>query len=150
MPCPWSPFPLPGSKHMASLGDGKSPAFCVWKSSCRPRFSNASLARGWTKLFCSALKSFQILQTHGLQHTRLPCPSLSPRLCSNSCPLSWWCYLTVSSAAAAFSFCLQSFPAASGSFPQRGLSAPVSSLVKQPPIQTELQAKVWVLVCRLT
>ena len=33
------------------------------------------------------------LWPHGLQHTRLPCPSLSPRVCSNSCPLSWWCYL---------------------------------------------------------
>ena len=34
------------------------------------------------------------LQPHGLQHTRPPCPSLSPRVCSNSCPLSRWCYLT--------------------------------------------------------
>ena len=31
------------------------------------------------------------LQPHGLQHARLPCPSLSPGVCSNSCPLSWWC-----------------------------------------------------------
>ena len=42
-------------------------------------------------------------------------PSLSPRVCSDSCPLSWLCYLTISSSAALFSFCLQSFPA-SGSF----------------------------------
>ena len=41
---------------------------------------------------------------------------LSPRVCSHSCPLSWWCYLTISSSFAHFSFCLQSFPA-SGSFP---------------------------------
>ena len=34
---------------------------------------------------------------HGLQHARLPCPSPSPRVCSNSCPLSWWCYNTNSS-----------------------------------------------------
>ena len=40
----------------------------------------------------------------------------SPRVCSNSCPLSWWCYLTISPSAALLSFCLQSFPA-SGSFP---------------------------------
>ena len=53
---------------------------------------------------------------HGLQHIRLPCPSLSPRVCSDSCPLSGWCYLTVSSSAIPFSFCLQSFPA-SQSFP---------------------------------
>ena len=56
------------------------------------------------------------LQPHGLQHARLPCPSLSPRVCSNSCPLSWWCYITISSFAALFSFHFQSFPA-SGSFP---------------------------------
>ena len=52
---------------------------------------------------------------HGLQHTRLLCPPLSPRVCSNSCPLSQWSYLTISYSAAPFSFCLQSFPA-SGSF----------------------------------
>ena len=48
----------------------------------------------------------------GLQHVRLLCPLLSPRVCSNSYPLSWWCYLTISSSAAPFSFCLQSFPVA--------------------------------------
>ena len=39
------------------------------------------------------------------------CPPLSPRVCSNSYPLSWWCYLTISSSATPFSFCLHSFPA---------------------------------------
>ena len=57
---------------------------------------------------------------HGLQHARLPCPSLSLGVCSNSCPLSWWCYLTISSSATPFSFYLQSFPA-SGSFPMSQL-----------------------------
>ena len=56
------------------------------------------------------------LQPHGLQDTRLPCPSLSPRVCSNSYALSWWCHPTISSSVIHFSFCLQSFPA-SGSFP---------------------------------
>ena len=56
------------------------------------------------------------LQPHGLQHTRLPCPSPSPRACSNSCPLSQWCHPTISSSVIPFSSCLQSFPA-SGSFP---------------------------------
>ena len=55
------------------------------------------------------------LWPHGLQHTRLPCPSLSPRICLNSCPLSWWCHPTISSSVVPFSSCLQSFPA-SGSF----------------------------------
>ena len=57
----------------------------------------------------------------GLQHTRLPCPS-SPRACSNSCPLSWWCHPTVSSSVIPFSSCLQSFPA-SESFPVSWLFA---------------------------
>ena len=48
------------------------------------------------------------LAPHGQKHTRLLCPSLSFRVCSNSCPLSQWCYLTISSSAASFSYCLQS------------------------------------------
>ena len=47
---------------------------------------------------------------------RLPCPSLSPRACSNSCPLSWWHHSIISSSVTAFSSCNQSFPAW-GSFP---------------------------------
>ena len=62
------------------------------------------------------------LWPHGQQHTRLPCPSPSPGTCSNSCPLSRWCYLTILSSAAPFSFCLQSFPA-SVSFPVSWLFA---------------------------
>ena len=62
------------------------------------------------------------LRLHGLQHARLPCPTLSPRVCSNSCPLSQWCYLTISSSAILFSSCLQSFPV-SGSFPINQLFA---------------------------
>ena len=42
------------------------------------------------------------LRPHGLQYARLPCPSLSPRVCSNSCPLSWWCCLTILPSAAPF------------------------------------------------
>ena len=43
------------------------------------------------------------LQPYGLWHTRLPCRSLSPKACSNSCPLSWWCHPTISSSVASFS-----------------------------------------------
>ena len=56
------------------------------------------------------------LQSHGLQHIRLPCPPLSPILCSDSRPLSWWCHPTISSSVVPFSSCPQSFRA-SGSFP---------------------------------
>ena len=57
---------------------------------------------------CSVLSNS--LWPHGLQHTRLPCPSLSPGACSNSCPLSQWCHPTISSSVVLFSSWLQSFP----------------------------------------
>ena len=60
------------------------------------------------------------LQPQGLQHTRLPCPSLSAEACSNSCPLGWWCHPLISSSVIPFSSCPQSF-LASGSFPMSGL-----------------------------
>ena len=60
------------------------------------------------------------LKPHGLQHTRLPCPSLSPGACSNSCPLSRWCHPAISSSVIPFS-CPQSFPATE--------SLPMSQLV---------------------
>ena len=56
------------------------------------------------------------LRLHGLQHTRLPCPSPTPRACSNSRPSSQQCHPTISPSVVPFSSCLQSFPA-SGSFP---------------------------------
>ena len=62
------------------------------------------------------------LWPHELQHSRLPCPSLSPGFCSYSCPLNWWCHPGISSSVTPFSSCLQSFPA-SGSFPMSWLFA---------------------------
>ena len=61
------------------------------------------------------------LPPHGLQHGRLPRPSLFPRVCSNSCPLNRWCHPIISSSTAPF-FCPQSFPV-SGSFPVSWLFA---------------------------
>ena len=55
------------------------------------------------------------LPPHGLQHSRSPCPSPTPEVYSNSCPLSRWCHPTISSLDVPFSSCLLSFPA-SGSF----------------------------------
>ena len=60
------------------------------------------------------------LWLHGLQHARLPCPSLSPWVCSNSCPLSRWCHPTILSSVALISSCPQSFPEL-GSFPMSQL-----------------------------
>ena len=67
-------------------------------------------------LLCSPSVVSDSLWPHGLQHARLPCPSLSPRACSNSCPSSQRCHPTISSFFVPFSSHLQSFPA-SGSFP---------------------------------
>ena len=51
------------------------------------------------------------LLPYGLQHARLPCPSLSPEVCSDSCPLSQWCHPTISSSVTLFSSCPKAFPA---------------------------------------
>ena len=56
------------------------------------------------------------LLPHGLQHARFPCPSPTPKACSNSCPWNRWCYPTITYSVIPFSSCLQSFPIA-GSFP---------------------------------
>ena len=62
------------------------------------------------------------LWPHGLQHARPPCPSPTPRVHPNPCPLSGWCHPTISSSVVPFSSCPQSFPA-SGSFPVSQLFA---------------------------
>ena len=74
----------------------------------------------WILYFCFLLFIQDVisnsLRPHGLQHARLPCVSLFPRVCSDSCLLSQWCHPTIASSVAPFSSCPQSFPA-SGSFP---------------------------------
>ena len=88
-------------------------------------------------LFSSSVTS-DSLQPHEPQHARLLSPLLSPRVCSNSCPLSWWCHPTISASVVPFSSCPQSFPA-SGSFP---LSRPFTSGGDQ---KTEASASASVL-----
>ena len=63
----------------------------------------------------SVAQSCLTLRPHGLQHTRVLCPSATPGACSNSCPSSRWCHQTISSSVIPFSFCFWSFPE-SGSF----------------------------------
>ena len=78
---------------------------------------------GWRVTACCLVtQSCPTLRPHGLQHSRLPCPSPSCRTCSNSCPLSQWCHPTISSSVVHFSSCLQSFPT-SGSFQMSQLFA---------------------------
>ena len=82
------------------------------------------------------------LRPHGLQYTRPPCPSPTPRVYSNSCPLSWWCHPTISSSVICFSSCPQSFPS-SGSFQMSqfftssGQSIGVSALASVLPKNTQ-------------
>jgi len=90
------------------LGHGFALFFLTWKTYC----------------CCPVVKSCPTLcNPHGLQHTRLPCPSLSPRVCLNSCSLSQWCHPTVSASVAPFFSFPQSF-AASGSYPMSQLFTP--------------------------
>ena len=82
------------------------------------------------------------LRPHGLQHARSPCPSSTPGVYPNSCPLSQWCYPTISSSVIPFSSCLQFFPA-SGSFPMSqvfasgGQSIRVSASASVLPVNTQ-------------
>ena len=84
---------------------------------------------------CSVMSSSLLLCE--LQHARLSCPLLSPGFCSNSCPLSQWCYLTISPSGTPFSSCSQSFPA-SGSFS-------MSQLFTSGGQSTGVSASTWVL-----
>ena len=81
------------------------------------------------------------LQPHGLQPVRLPCPSLTPRACSSSCQLSWWCYPTISSSVIPFSSCLQSFPA-SGYFPMSHFFEPDGQV-----LEFQLQHQSFLNIC---
>ena len=82
------------------------------------------------------------LQPHESQHARPPCPSPTPGVYPNSCPLSWWCHPTISSSVIPFFSCPQSFPA-SGSFQisqlfsSGGHSIEVSASTSVPPMNTQ-------------
>ena len=85
---------------------------------------------------------FDSLRPHGPQHNRPPCPSPTPRVHPNPCPLSRWCHPTVSSSVIPFSCRLQSFPA-SGSFPvswlfsSGGQSIGVTASASDLPVNTQ-------------
>ena len=112
----------------------------------------------WGNLFCTDTWSQRRIQfssvqfshsvvsdslwPHGLQHASPPCPSPTPKLYSNSCPLSQWRHPTISSSIIPFSSCPQSFPA-SGSFPvsqlfaSGGQSIVVSASTSVLPMNTQ-------------
>ena len=78
---------------------------------CQPSAPSSPLEnpKQYSVQFSHSLLS-ESLWPHGLQHPRLPCPSPTPRACSNSCPLSRWCHPVISSSVVPF-YHLQSFPA---------------------------------------
>ena len=84
----------------------------------------------------------ETLRPHGLQHTRPLCPSQTPGVCSNSCPLTRWCHPTISSSVIPFSSCLQSFPASesfqmSQFFTSGGQTIRVSALASVFPMNVQ-------------
>ena len=82
------------------------------------------------------------LWPHELQHARLPCPSLSPGVCSSSCPLIQWCYLATSSSVTPFSSCPQSLPT-SGSFPISQLFASGSQSIGASVLVHPMNMQGW-------
>ena len=99
-----------GSGRSPGVGNGNSLQYFAWEILWTER-----ILVGYGPLLFSCSVVSDSLWLHGLQHARLLCPSLSPRTCSNSCPLSRWCHPTISFSVIPFSSCPQSFPA-SGSF----------------------------------
>ena len=102
-----------------------------WTFSSTPVYHHRWTEKQVWQCVCS-VSSVALWGPHGMQHARLPCPSPTPRACSNLLPMNRWCHPTISSSVIPFSSCLQSFPA-SGSFPRSlffasgGLSIGVSA-----------------------
>ena len=87
----------PEINHTGKEYQKKNVCMCATESLvCTDQFSRSVVSDSWP---------------HGLQDARPPCPSPTPRIYSNSCPLSQWCHPTISSSVTPFSSCLQSFPA---------------------------------------
>ena len=91
---------------------------------------------------CSAPQSCSTLWPHELLHTRLPCPSPSPAVCSNSCPLSQWCHPSVSSSVIPVPSCLQSFRA-SWSFPMCEFFSSGGQSIGAPASASVLPVNLW-------
>ena len=96
--------------------------------------------------FFSLSVLYDSLWVHGLQHTRLPCPSLSPRICSKSCPLCQRCHPIISTSVIPFSSCPQSFPV-SGSFPVSLLLTSRGQSIGASQLSTHSYVCVCVCVC---
>ena len=95
------------------------------------------------------------LQPHGFQKARLPCPSPTPRACSNSCPTSWWYHQTILSSVIPFSSCIQSFPVSrsfqmSQLFASGGQNIGASALASVLPMYIQLWSPLgWTVLISL-
>ena len=119
-------------KNRTSVWSSNSTSGCISEGNETRRISQKGLftiARMWKQSTSQMNGSFQknkkyvqsvqfsrsvvsdSLQSHGLQHARLPCPSPTPGVCSNLYPSSQWCHPTISSSVVSFFSCLWSFPA---------------------------------------
>ena len=108
LPC-WARIVLstfPASDHLQSISPSHYLGYCLLHCGMLSLFQ-------FSQFSCSVMSDS--LRPHGLQHTRLRCPSPTPGACSDLYPSSWWCHPTILSSVVAFSSCLQSFPE-SGSF----------------------------------
>ena len=104
------------------------------------------VSKSWTRLSHSVQFSFSVVSNslwpHEPQHTRPPCPTPTPGVHLNSCPLSRWCHQTISSSVVYFSSCPQSFPASesfpmSQLFPSDDQSIAVSASTSVLPMNTQ-------------
>ena len=126
-------FPALGSFPMSQLCRIRWPKYWNFSFSIRP--SNESVQFSSVIQLC-------LYTPHGPKRARLPCPSPTPGVYSNSCPLSWWCHPTISSSVVPFSSCLQSFPASgyfqmSQFFTSSGQSVGVSALASVLPMNMQ-------------
>ena len=124
----WNSINLKASSEMTDTGETARLPSCL----------------SWTVDALSSVQSLNCVQLfwpHRPQYARPPCPSPTPRVYSNSSPLSWWRHPTISSSVVPFSSCLQSFPT-SGSFqisqffPSGGQSIGVSASTSVLPVNT--------------
>ena len=118
----------------------KQNGLCIWSFG---NLTETILHLSQLILCISSVQSLSpTLRPHGLQHSRIPCPSTTPGAYSHLCPSSWWCHPTISASVIPFSSCLQSFPASrsfqmSQFFTSGGHSIGISASVSVLPINIQ-------------
>ena len=110
---------------------------CACILSSKHMILSPQIASSSVQFSCSVVSDS--LRPHELQHARLPCPSPTPGVYSNSCPLSQWCHSIISRSVIPFSY-LQSFPA-SGSFRMSRLFHQVAKVLE---LQVQYQSYQWI------